>query len=205
MGLQRLGDADLPRLLSLVTTWAGDPDPLVQRAAVAGICEPRLLKRPDAAAQAIGICERVTWELAGRPPGERKNDAVRTLRQALGYCWSVAVAADPDAGLRRFEALAAYDDPGACVKGSFSLGSRLSDDRSSARRRSARRSREAERPDCGGVGHQAAPRQAAPQDEKGSFHASDLNNGTAENLSLLQRNTGLLDLFQGISVGHQLP
>ncbi len=55
MGLQRLGDADLPRLLSLVTTWAGDRDPLVQRAAVAGICEPRLLNRPDAAAQAIGI------------------------------------------------------------------------------------------------------------------------------------------------------
>lgn len=111
MGLQRLGDADLPRLLSLVTTWAGDPDPLVQRAAVAGICEPRLLKRPDAAAQAIAICERVTRELAARPPGERKNDAVRTLRQALGYCWSVAVAADPGAGLRRYETLAAYDDP----------------------------------------------------------------------------------------------
>ena len=33
---------------------------------------------------------------------------------------------------------------------------------------------------------------------------SDLNNGTAENLSLLQRNASLLDLFQGISVGHQL-
>lgn len=31
---------------------------------------------------------------------------------------------------------------------------------------------------------------------------SDLNNGTAENLSLLQRNAGLLDLFQGISVSH---
>src|SRR5215469_14692394 len=34
---------------------------------------------------------------------------------------------------------------------------------------------------------------------------SDLNNGTAENLSLLQRGAGLLDLFQGIPVGHQLP
>lgn len=34
---------------------------------------------------------------------------------------------------------------------------------------------------------------------------SDLNNGTAENLSLLQRNASLVDLFQRISVGHQLP
>jgi hypothetical protein len=36
---------------------------------------------------------------------------VRTLRQALGYCWSVAVAADPAAGLPRFLALAASPDP----------------------------------------------------------------------------------------------
>jgi hypothetical protein len=35
---------------------------------------------------------------------------VRTLRQALGYCWSVAVAAAPAAGLPRFQALEEYDD-----------------------------------------------------------------------------------------------
>jgi hypothetical protein len=32
---------------------------------------------------------------------------VRTLRQALGYCWSVAVAGDPAAGLPAFAALRA--------------------------------------------------------------------------------------------------
>lgn len=30
---------------------------------------------------------------------------MRSLRQALGYCWSVAVAADPVAGMPRFLAL----------------------------------------------------------------------------------------------------
>jgi hypothetical protein len=35
--------------------------------------------------------------------------------------------------------------------------------------------------------------------------ASDLNNGTTENPPLLKGSAGLLDLFQGISVGHQLP
>lgn len=35
--------------------------------------------------------------------------------------------------------------------------------------------------------------------------ASDLYDGTAENLSLLQRNAGGLDLLQRISVGHQFP
>ncbi len=44
MALQRLGDADLPRLVDLASDWANDDHPLVQRAAVAGICEPRLLK-----------------------------------------------------------------------------------------------------------------------------------------------------------------
>jgi hypothetical protein len=34
---------------------------------------------------------------------------VRTLRQALGYAWSVAVAADPEPGLTAFTAL--RDDP----------------------------------------------------------------------------------------------
>jgi hypothetical protein len=110
MALQRLGDADLPRLLDLVADWAADPDPLVQRAAVAGICEPRLLKTPDAAARAVDTCERVTRSLASRPAGDRADAAVRALRQALGYCWSVAVAADPVAGLPRYRTLEKSDD-----------------------------------------------------------------------------------------------
>jgi hypothetical protein len=33
------------------------------------------------------------------------------LRQGLGYCWSVAVAALPDEGFPRMERLASLDDP----------------------------------------------------------------------------------------------
>src|SRR2546423_133824 len=105
MALQRIGDADPPRLVDLVTEWAADPHPLVQRAAVAGICEPRLLKDPDAARQAVEICARVTRSLTDRPAGDRADAGVRALRQALGYCWSVAVAADPAGGLPAFRAL----------------------------------------------------------------------------------------------------
>ena len=110
MGLQRLGDADLPRLLDLVGVWASHPHPLVRRAAAAGLCEPRLLKTPEAAACAVEVCARTTQGLAAMPAGERRDAGVRTLRQALGYCWSVAVAADPVAGLPRFLALTASDD-----------------------------------------------------------------------------------------------
>ncbi|WP_432972162.1 hypothetical protein [Dactylosporangium sp. CA-233914] len=110
MALQRLGDVDPPRLFELADDWAGDPHPLVQRAAVAGLCEPRLLKAPGAAARAVAVCRAVTDSLAARPAATRADEDVRTLRKALGYCWSVAVAADRPAGLPVFERYAASAD-----------------------------------------------------------------------------------------------
>jgi hypothetical protein len=111
MALQRLGDADLPRLLGMVIEWVGDDHPLVQRAAAAGICEPRLLRTPEACATALDVCEAATESLAARPAAERRSDGVRALRKGLGYCWSVAVAADPESCLPRFRALEASADP----------------------------------------------------------------------------------------------
>lgn len=111
MALQRLGDDDLPGMLRLVTAWSRDDDPLVRRAAVAGVCEPRLLRTPEATRVALDACERATTSVAALPPGARHDAPVRTLRQGLGYCWSVAVAADPGNGLARFAALSASTDP----------------------------------------------------------------------------------------------
>lgn len=111
MALQRLGDSDESRMLRIVSDWADGASPLVQRAAIAGVCEPRLLKTPEAAEAALGICERVTDALAARSSAERRDPDVRTLRQGLGYCWSVAVAADPARGLPRFRALSKSPDP----------------------------------------------------------------------------------------------
>ncbi|WP_141776862.1 HEAT repeat domain-containing protein [Phycicoccus sp. SLBN-51] len=105
MALQRVGDADLPRLLTIVRAWARDPDPLVQRAAVAGICEPRLLAGEEAVAAALEACGAATERLAATPPEQRRDAHLRVLRQGLGYCWSVAVAADPARGLPLFTAL----------------------------------------------------------------------------------------------------
>jgi hypothetical protein len=111
MALQRLGDADFARLQEIVEAWSADEGPLVMRAAIAAVCEPRLLRSREAAAVALSSCDRVTTALAGLPVGARKDPDVRTLRQALGYCWSVATAADPEAGLARFQALGGVDDP----------------------------------------------------------------------------------------------
>jgi len=111
MALQRLGDADLPRLIGLVRAWSVYENPLVQRAAVAGICEPRLLKTPTSAEGALTACAQATEALVARTDDERREPAARTLRQTLGYCWSVAVAAAPAKGLPMFRALAASSDP----------------------------------------------------------------------------------------------
>lgn len=113
MALQRLGDDDPCRMRRVVADWSRDPHPLVQRAAVAGICEPRLLRDPTTAQAALDACGIVTASLATRPLDERRDANVRTLRQALGYCWSVAVAAAPGTGLPAFAALA--DSPDADV------------------------------------------------------------------------------------------
>jgi hypothetical protein len=110
MALQRLGDADPAALRRVVADWADDPHPLVRRAAVAGVCEPRLLRDPATARAALDACAAATASIEALPPDARRDADVRTLRQALGYGWSVAVAGDPVAGLPAFAALTASSD-----------------------------------------------------------------------------------------------
>ena len=105
IGLQLLGDRDSATLFAIARRWVDDPDPLVQRAAVAAVCEPRLLRTADAAATAIAVCDRATQRLMSLPAERSRRPDARTLRQALGYAWSVAVAADPRPGLEAFGAL----------------------------------------------------------------------------------------------------
>ncbi len=107
MALQRVGDADVSRLLGIVAGWVDDR-PYVQRAAVAAVAEPRLLKTGEAASTALEIVDRVTAHLEAA--GDRRCDESRTLRQALGYCWSVVVAADPEHGKPRMESWARSSD-----------------------------------------------------------------------------------------------
>lgn len=111
MAIQRAADTDPPRAFALAEQWAQDPDPLVRRAAVAGVCEPRLLRDLGYARRALVLVRAVTDDLATRPRAVKLLPGWRTLRQALGYAWSVAVAAAPSIGLAAFEAIEQIDDP----------------------------------------------------------------------------------------------
>lgn len=112
---QRVGDQDPPLLRELVAAWTSDPDPLVVRAGIAAVCEPRLLADPATAAAAIAACQAATAHLMATPTERRRDAGVRTLRQGLGYCWSVAVAGDQTRGLAAFAALDTSDPDVAWV------------------------------------------------------------------------------------------
>jgi len=95
MALQRLGDADMDRLLAAMQSWA-QGTPLEQRAAAAAICEPRLLAQPRHAAAALALLDLITVFLTVDRP--LSSEDLLALRKGLGYCWSVAVAALPADG-----------------------------------------------------------------------------------------------------------
>lgn len=126
LGLQMLADAAPQEVISITAAWADDADALVQRAAVATICEPRLLRSASAAAFAIDVCERCTRRIRELPPERRADPPVRALRQTLGYGWSVAVAADPEPGLAAFRRLDMEDTDVAWIIRENSRKKRLS-------------------------------------------------------------------------------
>ena len=106
IGLQRLGDDRPERLTEIARTWASGA-PLEARAAVAGVAEPRLLKVARSVDAALDVLDAATQTAV------KSRD--RVLRQALGYAWSVVVAADPARGLPRFEALEARAEDDADI------------------------------------------------------------------------------------------
>lgn len=100
MALQRWGDADMDGLLDAMRSWSAGTA-LEQRAAAAALAEPRLLRQTDHAQEALEILDAITAAVAGR--SGRQREEFRVLRQGLGYCWSVVVAAVPEDGMRKME------------------------------------------------------------------------------------------------------
>lgn len=99
---------------AVISTWAASDDPLLLRAVLATVCEPRLLRAPEAAAVALDACGRATRLFAAADAATRRTAPWASLRKTLEYAWSVAVAADPGAGLPVFRAL--EDDPSPVVR-----------------------------------------------------------------------------------------
>jgi hypothetical protein len=109
IALQRSGDERPDRLAEIALAWADAGTPLEARAAVAAVAEPRLLRDGRLIPSAVSVLETATQQVASAP--KRRDDAVRVLRQALGYAWSVVIAADPARTWDAFQRWAAVEDP----------------------------------------------------------------------------------------------
>jgi hypothetical protein len=107
MALQRWGKVNMDALLAEMDNWA-QGSLLEQRAAAASLCEPALLRVADDAESVLEILDNITTALALNK--DRSNRDFKTLRQGLGYCWSVAVAAIPECGKPYMEHWFVCDD-----------------------------------------------------------------------------------------------
>jgi hypothetical protein len=108
MALQRLGDKDMDLLLAGMQAWSKG-SPLEQRAAAAGLCEPRLLHKGAHALAVLHIINTITATFL--QPAIHPRDDILVLRKGLGYCWSVVVAALPEEGKRLMEKWLAESNP----------------------------------------------------------------------------------------------
>lgn len=99
-GLQLVGDQDMDLLLKEMQKWS-QGNWYEKRAAAAALAEPRLLKQPTYAKKVLQVLDEITESMENAD--DPKDEAFKVLRQAMGYCWSVAVAATPETGKRMME------------------------------------------------------------------------------------------------------
>lgn len=100
MALHRYGKATRSGLLALVASWDSH-DLLDRRCIAAALCEPDLLSDNDFALAVLKLLDEYIVDF------ERirniKSEDYKTLKKALGYCLSVAIAALPEEGKPLFE------------------------------------------------------------------------------------------------------
>ncbi len=107
-GLQLVGDQDMQLLLKEMGQWH-QGNWYEKRAMAAALAEPRLLKEPLVARRVLQIFDQITASM--QEADNPKEVAFKVLRQAMGYCWSVAVAALPEAGQPAMEKWLASPNP----------------------------------------------------------------------------------------------
>ena len=100
MALQQFGCADMPALVEEMKRWVHG-GLMEKRAVAAALCEPVLLQEQWIVQHVLDILDQITGSI--KQASDRKSEEFRVLRKALGYCWSVAVAARPEMGKVRME------------------------------------------------------------------------------------------------------
>jgi hypothetical protein len=101
MGIQEISVNNIEKTLENLESWING-NFLEQRAVVAGLCEPKLLKNEINNINILKILEKITLNVNH---DNKLSDQEVSLRKALGYGWSVVIASTPESGKRYFEKL----------------------------------------------------------------------------------------------------
>ncbi|MEA4812690.1 MAG: hypothetical protein VB108_08990 [Anaerolineaceae bacterium] len=101
MGIQELSVMNLENTFPFLKEWS-DGNPYEQRAVAAGLCEPKLLKDIK---DAKTTCETLMYLSETLNKEGRLSEPEQCLKKALGYGWSVVLAAYFDEARPYFERL----------------------------------------------------------------------------------------------------
>lgn len=109
MGLQQLLDSRPQQTIEQLSSWVRGGDFLEMRAAAAAVADPAALTQTETALSALELHRTIVQRML--ESSERKSDAFRILRKALGYTLSVVVQAVPDPGFGFMTGLIETRDP----------------------------------------------------------------------------------------------
>jgi hypothetical protein len=101
MGIQEISVDNIEKTLENIEPWI-DGNFLEQRAVVAGLCEPKLLKNEANNITILKTLEKITCNINH---DNKLSDQEVSLRKALGYGWSVVIVSTPENGKKYFEKL----------------------------------------------------------------------------------------------------
>lgn len=105
IGIQEIAEPNMDEVIECLTEWAKGNE-LEQRAVIAALCEPKLLKNPQQVKKIVGLLNEIT--LSFQEYDAKLSDNQNSLRKTLGYGWSVAIVALPAEGKSAFEKIAAH-------------------------------------------------------------------------------------------------
>jgi hypothetical protein len=111
MGLQLIGERDLPALRTIVTDLLPTASYLEMRAIAAGLAHPPILGDAEFALFCVDTARTILAALSRAEPKARKTEAFKILRQGMGYSVSVFAAHSPVEGFTLMRKSAAVRDP----------------------------------------------------------------------------------------------
>lgn len=107
-GIQKLLEKQRPYTLKALHFWVGTDNWLIMRAVATGVAEPTLLEQPQIAKASYEFHLKILSAILARE--ERKTEAFRILRKALGYTLSVVIESNPVQGFSYLRKLARSRD-----------------------------------------------------------------------------------------------